>query len=203
MSRRRVAELSPGQVEAHHATILVRHGQMRELQRQRGVVVAQAADDHAGGDVGLTLCPGDAAQRRIDCLLERQSLQRVEWRCIPHLDVAHTFGGDIDREFVRHPFQRVLGLHHRQRRIEAHEVVLERPGVVHAHELTQRIGIVARQRHAILARQLDHRLRTHRAIEMAVQLGLRQPAQQRAIGGHERRAHVAASLAPPRFVITR
>ena len=120
----------------------------------------------------------ETAQRRFHGLAERQSAADVQHRREAHLDVAHAVAPGVDRQLVRDPLERLGRLQHGERDVELREVVLEAPRVVDAHELAQRVGVVARDRLLVLARQLEQRLGTDGAVEVAVQLGLRQAAEQ-------------------------
>src|SRR5438045_8774 len=65
------------------------------------------------------------------------------------------------------------------------QILLERAAVWDEHELRERAFLVARQIDAALAREVEQRARTHRAVEMTMQLRLGETAQPLAIDrGH-------------------
>ena len=106
----------------------------------------QPADDHPPHRAAVALGALESAQRRLDRLAERQPAAHVEHRRVAHLDVPHAVASRVDRQLVRDALERLGRLHHAERHVEAREVVLETARVVDAHELAQRIGVVARHR---------------------------------------------------------
>src|SRR5215207_5056132 len=98
-------------------------------------------------------------------------MPRVQHRTVPHLDVPHALGGRVLRELVQYALERVGGLHHRERDVEACEIVLEILRVANDHEFAQGIDVVRRHGHTMLAAELEECRRAYRAVEVAMQLG--------------------------------
>ena len=116
----------------------------------------------------VRLGAGEAAERCLHRLLQRQPLAYVEHRRVAHLDVAHAIARCVFGELVGDALQRRLGLHDRERDREALEVILEVARIVHRHVLTQGGRVSRRHRAVVLGGQIQHRLRSQRAVEVAV-----------------------------------
>ena len=101
----------------------------------------------------------------------------VEDRGVPYLDVADAVLGRVFGQLVRYSLERLLGLHHGDRDIEAAQVILEGLGVVHPHEFRQLLGSVPRHLNARLARQVEQSRGPNGAVEMAVELRFRKLAE--------------------------
>src|SRR5205085_3483128 len=117
----------------------------------------------------------------------------IEYRCIPHLDVPDAFAGGIFGELERNPLESRRRLHDRESHLESLEVILEVSGVVDVHVRGERGGVIPWHRDAIFAAQIDQRLGTNGSVEMTVQLGLRQTAEDVAVDGAIRRRSIRRS----------
>jgi hypothetical protein len=139
------------------------------------------------------------AQHRLDHLRQLQLLARVQHRRVAHLHVAHVLRRRVGRQLVGHAVQRLLVLQHLQRQLEGLEVLDQAPGVApEAHRLRQPLRRVRRQRHPLPLRQLDQRRDAHRAVEVHVQVGLRQPLdqRQRQLGHHSSLRYTSGRSTP-------
>jgi hypothetical protein len=145
--------------------------------------VAQRADDHAAEHAVIGLRAAESVERGLDRLLERQPATRVEHGGVADLDVAHAFPPRVLGELVGDPLERVGRLHHLERDVEAGEVLLEVPRVVDPHVVGELLGGGPGHRRAILAAELEQRGRPEGAIEVTVQLRLREAAEQVARDG--------------------
>lgn len=173
----RVVLLLPRQVERQHAAALVGHRQLGERQRDLGRHRADPADDDARGNVqpGARVAkPGD---HRVHDVLERQAPLAVQDRRVAHLEVADTLGRAVLDQLVGDAVEGVLLLHHRQRDVEDLEVVRQVPRALAGLQQARQAGQARRrQTHLLLGGQFEDGAGPHAAVEMAVQLGLRDAA---------------------------
>ncbi len=102
----------------------------------------------------------------------------AEGRTVPDLQVPDAVPRRVLAHLVGHPFDRVRRLEQGDSQLEAGQVVLEIPRIIHAHVLADRLGFGGRQGHAGGARKIQHRCRPERAIQVHVQLRLGQEPQQ-------------------------
>src|SRR6478672_2110261 len=84
--RRRIPELTTGEIERDDAAMLVANGESRELHRRRRIEMTQAADDHSPHRAALTLGTLESAERSFDGFAERQASLDVQDRAIANLD---------------------------------------------------------------------------------------------------------------------
>ena len=113
----------------------------------------------------------------------------MQHRRVAHLDQLAVLGGAVDGQLVRGPVERVLGLQDAQRDLEAFQVLLEAAvPLPDLHRLGEAGFVAGGQLHALRFGQLEHGLEPQTAVEMAVQVGLRQSVQQlrgdRDVGSH-------------------
>ena len=107
------------QIEAHHATALVRHGQLRHLVRRFRRNIADPADDDVRLDaIGLARS-AQAIQHRFHDLGQLEPALRVQHGRVAHLHVANVFTMRVFRELEGDAFERRFALHHAQRDVEA------------------------------------------------------------------------------------
>src|SRR5690606_14159586 len=100
---------------------------------------------------------------------ERERAADVERGTEPDLDVAHPVDRRILSQLVRDPAQRLGGLHHRERYVEASEIVVQVAYIAGSHYPAERLGRGCRERLPVLATELQQGRRADGTVEMAVQ----------------------------------
>ena len=142
----------------------------------------------------------EAGQHRVQDLRHGVSLEFVEDRREPHLDVAHVFAGGVLHQLARHAPHRFRLLQHGKRVLERVQVLLQRLAGVAAHEAPAQLRLGgAGQVEVLVAGQLAHGVEADRAVEMNVQVGLGDLPQEARVG--EEHGGLPAPLsgtAPPR-----
>src|SRR2546423_1739380 len=78
------------------------------------------------------------------------------------------------RQLVCSALERFRSLQHRDRDVEASQVIVEVFCVIHSHVVRQLLSGLLRQLHTLIARELQQRGGPQRPVEMAMQLRLRQ-----------------------------
>ena len=112
----------------------------------------------------------------------------MEHRRVAHFEQLAVLPGRIDRQLVSGAIEGILGLQHAEGDLETLEVFLQVPvPLAELHRLGERLLVVGRQLHPLLLRQLEERAQAERAIQVAVQIGLRQRVEQLCRDGDVRR----------------
>jgi hypothetical protein len=129
---------------------------------------------------GLVLAPGaaEAAVDRGEHPPHVEPRADMELRREAHLDVAHALGQAVLGELEGDPFERLLVGQHGAGVGEAVEVVGEVAVRLLEHQLEQPLGGLRRQLDPPLAGQLDQRRQAQRAVEVDVEVGLRDRRQE-------------------------
>src|SRR5690349_7073541 len=142
----RTAGLAAGQVERHHAAILVGYAEPGDRQRHVGRVVPERAVDHPGHDAEVALAPGQALQLGVERLLHGEPAAGAELGAVTHLEIAEPVARRVLHHLVSHPLDAVGRLQERDGVLEPREVILEAARVAHHHELPELAGIRGRER---------------------------------------------------------
>ena len=156
---------------------------------------AQRAHDHPRQRAGFLLPARQTAQYRLHHLVQGQAAPHVQRRTKTRFDVPHTIEGCVEDELMRDALERDGILHRGQRHLEARQIILEMAGIVHPHPGTERRRRRLGKREAALAREFQQCRWPQRAVEMAVQIRLRQALDdldERGIHG----AHDVTSTSP-------
>src|SRR6266550_1476277 len=146
----------------------------------------EGADDEPPGDPEVLFRATQSAQRSLDGLHQRESLYDIQNRRVSDLDVANPVIGRVFRQLVGDSLERFFGLHYRNGHVEPLEVILQGLRVIHSHEVGQLLRRVLGHLDARLAREIQKRRRSNGAIEMAVELRLRELAE---LAGEDRERH--------------
>ena len=173
MWRRRPRGLGPGEVEPDDAAA-ERPGDSRELGVRGRRVGSQCGDDQ--GDKGRVRSGrgrGDPGRHRLDHGRHRQPALEVEAWCPADLRVPHAIGGQVLEQLGGGAFERLGRLEQRDRQVEEGQQL----GLVGASLRGDHPAgrLLERKRHADVGGQLQGRRRPHRAVEVLVELRLRQP----------------------------
>ena len=120
----------------------------------------------------------EAAIDRRDHRRHVEARPHVQLRREAHLDVAHAFVQAVLRQLEGGPLERLGVGEHGAGVGEALQVLGEVAVLLLEHQLAQAVGLGRRQLDAALARQLDQGLDAQRAVEVDVQIGLRQAPQE-------------------------
>ena len=171
----RVVRLGARQIEAHHAAPLVGHGELGHLVARLRRDVPDAAEDHARFDAVRLAGPAQAVQHRLDDGGELETVLRVQHRRVPHLHVADVLEVGVLGELKGDALESVLLLHDLQGELEALEIVDQGAEVAPcadggAHVL----GGLEPEVQPLGAGEVHDRLRTQRAIQVHMEIGLRE-----------------------------
>ena len=196
MAPGRPARLAPGEIEAHHTVSPRRHRAPGDLQRDRRIVVAQRAVDDAGLDPEVALAPLEPAALRLNHLLQGKPPAGAQHRAVANLDVAYIVPGRVLHHFVGHPLQRLGGLQQLNGHLEAADVILQIPGGVDQHAPAEPVRIRGGELDPCAAGEVDHGLGAERAVQVHVELGLREPGEE-LTGQHRRLPGRPARSGPP------
>ena len=124
----------------------------------------------------LVLRRAQALEHALDDGRELEAAARVEHRRVAHLHVADVLARGVLGELVGDAPERLLGLHHAQRDVEGLEVLDERAAVL--PEVHRRAEARPRRRPgssiAVLLGEVEDRREAERAVEVDVQVGLRE-----------------------------
>ncbi len=179
-----VGRFGTRQVEAHDALARGRDG-----RPGHGLVPRRAVGAHGHGDephleaatgrADVGHAAAGAGRHRGDDLGEGQALDGVECRSPAHLGVDRAVAGNVHDELGRCPLQGLRVLEDRQRQIERGQEF----GLVAArHRRTEALTHGLRRDtggyHAARQPELEGRLRPQRAVQVQVELDLRQPRDQ-------------------------
>ena len=176
----RIVLLLTREIEAQHPAPLVGHRQFGERVRDSRTHRADPADDHPGREPELGPGGGEPGDHRLDDLGIGQAMAAVEHRRVAHLEVLHVLGRGVLGQLVSDPLERRLLLEDAQGEIEDLEIVGEAAGAPAGLEQTgERRELAGRQLHPLLVGQLEQGARTQAAVEVAVEVGLGQPADDR------------------------
>jgi hypothetical protein len=195
----RVAALTAGQIEGDDAASLVGDRELGEAVAVPRVHVADAAEDHAGGDAEVPLGPAKAVQDGIVDAGERQAPAGMEHRRIAHLEMPDVFVGGVFGEFVGGALEGFLGLHDRAGDVEGLQVFDEvLADLALVDRLREAVFGVGRQLHLLAVGEVEDRRQTQAAVEVTVEVRFRQGLEQlaghpgaAALGGcrHDRSSH--------------
>ncbi len=191
----REAGLGAGDVEAGHAAVAPRDGQLGDLHRpglvpHRGQQLAYDDPAAARGHPRV-----EALLHRRDDLVERQPARDVLLGGVAHLGVDDAVRGEVLDALAGDPGDRRTVLHDGDGVVEGLEVADERPGVGRLGEpAPQRRRVGGRELVADLGGQLDDRLRSQAAVEVVVQQHLRGAVDL--VTGRSAHRHIQALPAP-------
>src|SRR5207237_462583 len=120
-------------------------------------------------------------QDRVDDLGQHQPALRVQQRTVPNLAVPDALRRAVGRELVRGALQGLPLLQDAERDVEEAQVVGQRLALEALLDETGQIArILHRQLHLLLLREREDGRRPQGAVEVEVQIRLRQRLQERA-----------------------
>src|SRR2546423_8177190 len=186
--------LITGEIEADDALIDKPAGDLSERDVLRRGHVSQRRDDDPALEAEGLAAGSPAAQHGTHDIRERETLLHVEPGTVANLGVANVIVLQVLTELIRRAFQRRDGLQHGDGQLEVFDVLDERGRAVRSlQEVLEFFEISSRKGNTSLLRHLQDGLWPNRAIEVKVQLGLRDRVK---VGGVVHRSSAVCYQSP-------
>ena len=161
--------------------------EFRVVGRKNRQAEAHRANDEAvvvlrltRSEAGVEFVAGrtQAAIDGIHHLAVAHLLRHQELRREADFDVAHALGGVVEHQFVGNAEQRRVALHDGGGQREAAQVFLQAGVLILEHRLAQALHGFRRQGDSSVVRQFDQGFDAQTAVEMQVQVGFREGAEE-------------------------